>query len=144
MAEEGLSKRLEEIDMSASESKLYSGILDVRCRYNGCRVRPCALHTSIQRCLRPPFHALIPCARTQRVGREISQLRVVLQSAETRSKERQWLKHQTTGELDDAKLIDGVTGERLIYKRRGEEAPLAGAPPPEPRRLHFVLDVSGR
>lgn len=47
MAEEGLSKRLEEIDMSASESKLYSGILDVRCLYNACRVRPCALHTSI-------------------------------------------------------------------------------------------------
>lgn len=80
---------------------------------------------------------------TQRVGREIAQLRVVLQSAETRAKERQWLKHQTTGELDDAKLIDGVTGERLIYKRRGEAVPLAGAPPPEPRRLHFVLDVSG-
>jgi len=53
------------------------------------------------------------------------------------------LKHQTTGEIDDAKLIDGVTGERLIYKKRGEATPLAGMPPPEPRRLHFVLDVSG-
>lgn len=45
-----------------------------------------------------------------------------------------WLKHQTFGELDDSKLVDGLTGERykprkcnevliqyfsMVFKRRG-------------------------
>lgn len=30
-----------------------------------------------------------------------------------------------------------------MYKRRGEAKPELGAPPPRPRRLHFVLDISG-
>ena len=33
------------------------------------------------------------------------------------------MKHQTTGELDDMKLIEGLTGEKNIYKRRAEEEP---------------------
>lgn len=32
----------------------------------------------------------------------------------------EWLKNQNHGELDDMKLVDGVTGDTLIYKRRGE------------------------
>ena len=35
-----------------------------------------------------------------------------------------------------------MTGERLIYKRRGEAKPEIGAPPPLPKKLHFVLDCS--
>jgi hypothetical protein len=33
------------------------------------------------------------------------------------------LKNQTYGDLDDAKLIDGLTGEKTVYKRRGEKEP---------------------
>lgn len=33
------------------------------------------------------------------------------------------MKHQTTGDLDDMKLIEGLTGEKNIYKRRAEEEP---------------------
>lgn len=40
-----------------------------------------------------------------------------------KGKERQWLKHQAMGELDDTKIIDGLTGEKAIYKRRGELEP---------------------
>lgn len=32
----------------------------------------------------------------------------------------EWLRNQNHGELDDMKLVDGVTGETLVYKRRGE------------------------
>ena len=32
----------------------------------------------------------------------------------------EWLGNQNHGELDDMKLVDGVTGETLIYRRRGE------------------------
>ena len=33
------------------------------------------------------------------------------------------MKHQTAGDLDETKLIEGLTGERAIYKRRGEQDP---------------------
>lgn len=42
---------------------------------------------------------------------------------QAKMKERQWLKNQALGELDDAKIIDGLTGEKAIYKRRGELEP---------------------
>ena len=40
--------------------------------------------------------------------------------AEAKEKERTWLKNQLQGELDDARLVDGATGERNVYKRRGQ------------------------
>ncbi|KAJ4933398.1 hypothetical protein JOQ06_030229 [Pogonophryne albipinna] len=54
-----------------------------------------------------------------------------------KGKERQWLKNQALGELDDAKIIDGLTGEKAIYKRRGE------LDPEKPKRLRVLADVSG-
>lgn len=42
---------------------------------------------------------------------------------QAKGKERQWLKNQALGELDDTKIIDGLTGEKAIYKRRGELEP---------------------
>lgn len=42
---------------------------------------------------------------------------------QAKGKERQWLKNQALGELDDTKIIDGLTGEKAIYKRRGELDP---------------------
>lgn len=34
-------------------------------------------------------------------------LRVILNSLQAKSQERQWVRHQTSGELDDGKLIEG-------------------------------------
>ena len=36
------------------------------------------------------------------------------------------MKNQALGELDDAKIIDGLTGEKAIYKRRAELDPEVG------------------
>lgn len=33
------------------------------------------------------------------------------------------MKNQSYGDLDESKLIEGLTGERAIYKRRGEKEP---------------------
>jgi len=33
------------------------------------------------------------------------------------------MKHQMYGDFDEAKLIEGLTGEKGIYKRRGEKEP---------------------
>eukprot|EP00971_Amphidinium_carterae_P062613 1239470-Amphidinium_carterae.1 len=37
------------------------------------------------------------------------------------------LPYQATGELDDAKLVDGVTGEKMIYRKRIEPDVPAGS-----------------
>ena len=42
---------------------------------------------------------------------------------QSKSKERQWLRHQTHGDVDEGKLIEGVIGEKGVYKRRGEKEP---------------------
>ena len=78
-----------------------------------------------------------------KVQDEIEQMRVVLDALEARAKERVWLKHQSYGDFDDAKLVDGMTGERLVFKRRGNEEKAPGAPQDLPKRITFVVDCSG-
>ncbi|XP_045483883.1 von Willebrand factor A domain-containing protein 8 [Pieris rapae] len=74
---------------------------------------------------------------------QISALRGVLAELQAKKKERQWSRHQTSGELDDGKIIEGITGEKSIYRRRTEQDPPPGSPPEKPKRLRVVLDVSG-
>uniref|UniRef100_A0A4W6D8P9 von Willebrand factor A domain-containing protein 8 n=1 Tax=Lates calcarifer TaxID=8187 RepID=A0A4W6D8P9_LATCA len=77
------------------------------------------------------------------VSRQVQSLRIILDSLQAKGKERQWLKNQALGELDDAKIIDGLTGEKAIYKRRGELDPELGSPQQKPKRLRVLADVSG-
>lgn len=77
------------------------------------------------------------------VTRQVQSLRVILGSLQAKNKERQWTRHQTTGELDDVKLIDGILGEKTVYRRRTEQEPELGAPQLKPKRLRLVVDVSG-
>ncbi|KFO27883.1 Putative protein KIAA0564, partial [Fukomys damarensis] len=77
------------------------------------------------------------------VRRQVHSLRIILDNLQAKGKERQWLRHQATGELDDAKIIDGLTGEKAIYRRRGELEPQLGSPQQKPKRLRLVVDVSG-
>ncbi|KAH7478903.1 hypothetical protein KRP22_011039 [Phytophthora ramorum] len=84
----------------------------------------------------------------KRVERESAQLRAVLANLEAVAQERNWLRHQSSGELDDGKLVDGVAGERLVFKRRGVsdspfQAPAGHQQGDEPKRMLFVMDVSG-
>uniref|UniRef100_A0A2M4A0X9 von Willebrand factor A domain-containing protein 8 n=1 Tax=Anopheles triannulatus TaxID=58253 RepID=A0A2M4A0X9_9DIPT len=77
------------------------------------------------------------------VRRQVQQLRITLQALQARAHERQWQKHRTAGELDDTKLVEGITGERAIYKQRAEQEPEPGQPQERPKRLKLVVDVSG-
>nr|XP_057938465.1 von Willebrand factor A domain-containing protein 8 isoform X2 [Doryrhamphus excisus] len=77
------------------------------------------------------------------VRRQVQSLRIILDTLQAKAKERQWLKNQALGELDDAKIIDGLTGEKAIYKRRGELDPEPGTPQQKPKRLRVLADVSG-
>ncbi|VDM60642.1 unnamed protein product [Angiostrongylus costaricensis] len=62
---------------------------------------------------------------------------------EAKRKERQWTRHQTSGDLDDGKLIEGVTGEKNIYRRRLDQLPEIGSPLLKPKRMRLCFDVSG-
>ena len=83
------------------------------------------------------YQALVEDVRTH-----IRQLRVILDAAEARSKERAWLRNQTEGELDDGRLVDGLAGERHVFKRRGIPDVPVGRFQAKPKRLHFAIDVS--
>lgn len=85
------------------------------------------------------------------IALQVAQLKEILNDVTSRGKERVWLRNQAQGNLDDSKLVDGLSGERLVFKRRGysENAlvDLASAHSddgPVPRkRIQFVVDVSG-
>ncbi|XP_061397314.1 von Willebrand factor A domain-containing protein 8-like [Musca vetustissima] len=77
------------------------------------------------------------------IRKQVQQLKAILDAMQTKSKERQWQKYQTHGELDDTRLIEGITGEKNIYRRRAEANPWADHVQEKPNRLKLVVDVSG-
>jgi MoxR-like ATPase len=77
------------------------------------------------------------------VSRQIQSLRIILGNLQAKNKERHWTRHQTAGELDDVKLIDGLLGEKTIFRRRAEQEPEIGAPQLKPKVFRVVVDVSG-
>ncbi|KAF5299279.1 hypothetical protein FQA39_LY02452 [Lamprigera yunnana] len=77
------------------------------------------------------------------VSNQVQSLRMILGSLQVKNKERQWSKNQTLGELDDTKLIDGLLGEKTIFRRRTEQEPELGSPQMKPKILRLVTDVSG-
>lgn len=74
---------------------------------------------------------------------QVQSLRVILGNLQAKIKERQWYRHQTSGELDDVKLIDGLLGEKTIFRRRAEQEPELGTPQTKPKLFRVVVDVSG-
>jgi len=77
------------------------------------------------------------------VRKQVQALRNIISGLQAKAKDRQWLKNQTQGELDDTRLIEGITGEKTIYKRRGEQDPEPGSVQEKPKRLRLLVDVSG-
>ncbi len=75
------------------------------------------------------------------IKNDIVILRAILNKAELTQPEKGWIRKQSHGEIDETRLVDGVTGDKYIYKRRGylQES----GPTPKPKRLRFVVDVSG-
>ncbi|KAJ3102237.1 hypothetical protein HDU97_000673 [Phlyctochytrium planicorne] len=78
-----------------------------------------------------------------RVRADVVRMKVVLEGVRDRKSERQWIRNRSEGELDDGKLVEGIIGEKAIYKYRGEEDPEYGMEQGKPKRLKLVFDVSG-
>jgi hypothetical protein len=72
---------------------------------------------------------------------DIANLRAILNQVDMKQSEKTWLRRQSHGEIDDGRLIEGVTGDKYIYKRRGtsDDAGLLLTP----KKFSFVVDVSG-
>jgi hypothetical protein len=67
-----------------------------------------------------------------------------LASSEAKHKERVWLKNQTAGDIDETRIVDGLAGEKAVYKSRGVQSAQIGAPQLKPKHVHFCFDVSAR
>jgi len=80
---------------------------------------------------------------SSQVRNQVQTLRLIINGLQAKARDRQWLKNQTSGELDDTKLIEGITGEKAIYKKRSEQDPEPGAPQEKPKRVRILVDVSG-
>ena len=83
----------------------------------------------------------------ERVSVQIQQLEVLLKDIERRKEERVWLKRQSYGELDDARLVDALAGEKDVFKRRGVATNDShfqndDSGEPESIRIKLVVDVS--
>ncbi|KAK0400469.1 hypothetical protein QR680_015263 [Steinernema hermaphroditum] len=78
-----------------------------------------------------------------KIERQATILKNVVDSLEAKEKERQWVKHQMSGDFDDGKLIEGMTGEKAIYRRRLDVPPEPGSEQKKPKRLRLCFDVSG-
>lgn len=77
---------------------------------------------------------------------DISNLRAALEAVEFKANDRNWIKRQRHGELDDSRLVEGMAGETHVYKRRGKVQALYKGNREYPRkqqRLRFVVDCSG-
>jgi hypothetical protein len=57
----------------------------------------------------------------------------ILDQAQTAARERQWLKRQEEGQLDESRLTDALTGDKGVMKRRAEQPPDPFAPQTKPK-----------
>ena len=77
------------------------------------------------------------------IQNDIANLRAALRAVEYKAGERDWIKNQLDGDLDDSKLIEGIAGEKHVYKRRGMNDHSSGHRlTTRPKRLRFVVDCS--
>eukprot|EP01080_Neovahlkampfia_damariscottae_P004332 gene4332-7688_t len=73
---------------------------------------------------------------------QISQMRTLLENLRSKEKERIWIKNKAYGEIDDNKIVEGITGEKLIYQKRGEGEIYDSFMHKKKKLLHFCMDVS--
>ncbi|CEH18703.1 AAA ATPase containing von Willebrand factor type A (vWA) domain [Ceraceosorus bombacis] len=76
------------------------------------------------------------------LAQHINNLVLTLNQVQTAAKERQWLKRQEEGQLDESRLTDALTGDKGVMKRRAEQPPDPFAPQTKPKRIRILVDVS--
>ncbi|CAJ1427783.1 unnamed protein product [Effrenium voratum] len=75
---------------------------------------------------------------------QVAQFKAILRQAREKKMERIWLRNRSDGELDDTRLVEGVPGERLVFKKRGQtESKKSDDLQRTKRKICFVMDCSG-
>jgi len=81
---------------------------------------------------------------------QVQQLKDILDEICRRGKERIWVRNQSVGELDDDKIVDGLSGERNVFKKRGydptgrmDDGISSSRENFVRTKVQFVVDVSG-
>jgi von Willebrand factor A domain-containing protein 8 len=75
----------------------------------------------------------------QPIQSEIAALKSTLDMTKHRGDERAWLKGQLDGELDTSRLVEGVAGEKHVFKRRAKLPEHRGS---KKTYIRFVFDCS--
>ncbi|KAG5511337.1 hypothetical protein GH5_07586 [Leishmania sp. Ghana 2012 LV757] len=78
----------------------------------------------------------------ERVQSAVAQLRTLLMGLKAAEGERVWMTGQPDGVWDDKKLVEGIVGEKNVYKRRVDSKETNPFQQKYKKRLVFVLDVS--
>ncbi|KAG5510829.1 hypothetical protein JKF63_07901 [Porcisia hertigi] len=78
----------------------------------------------------------------ERVRPAVAQLRTLLMGLKASEGERVWMTGQTDGVWDDKKIVEGIIGEKNVYKRRVDSKETNPFNQRYKKRLVFVLDVS--
>ena len=76
------------------------------------------------------------------VQADVHRVVAVLEAAEAKEKERQWVGGRMQGELDDRRLVESVIGEQNVFKRRQVPPSQLGLPQRKPKYIDLVVDVS--
>ena len=123
MARKELERRLQELNMSAGEASEYNRLL------TEVQAHIATLFDLLESVFFPP--GLSYAGDTKSFAPS---------DLAAREEERVWVKRQTDGELDDSRLMEGLTGETTVYKRRGTEKPEMGRP--QIKYVHFAEDYT--
>ena len=51
---------------------------------------------------------------------QVAQLRAIFRDAKDKKTDRVGRRNRSDGELDDTRLVEGIAGERSVYKKRAE------------------------
>ncbi|KAL3796256.1 hypothetical protein HJC23_008576 [Cyclotella cryptica] len=79
----------------------------------------------------------------EQVDEQISQLKSYLRDLQKRSEERVWLKNHTSGEIDENKIVDLLSGEKDVFKRRGMPSDANNdSLQTQPIVIRLVVDIS--
>ena len=76
-----------------------------------------------------------------RVQAHVAALRDALRNAKADGQKRGWLKRRADGDVDDSRIVDGVAGDPLVFKRRGKKHQ-DDDPEQLPRSVMLLVDVS--
>lgn len=81
----------------------------------------------------------------ERVAVHLGAVHSVLASLQSQEHDREWLKRQFQGELDDARLVESVLGEPDVHRSRGVPPAMdvnGSAERAKPKYLKLLIDVS--